>query len=205
MSRSSKPNHRRRAKRLGRELTFRLLYAIDAGGLRVDQAWERCTREGVLLFEGLPLPTGDPITIEADVPAAPPVELPGAEGEVSWGEALAASEEAKATAASAPIEDTEADQAAELARAWIMDFEARRESIDAAITEASARWKLSRMAVIDRNILRLGAFEILSGVTPPRDAIFDCVELAKKYGDTPTPRFVNGILDQLCRNRGIQV
>ena len=63
----------------------------------------------------------------------------------------------------------------------------------------------ARMARVDRNILRVGAFELMAGLTPPRDVIYDCVELAKRYGEKQTPRFVNGVLDQLCRNQGISL
>ena len=45
--------HRSKPKRLGRELTLRLLYAMDAGGLTLEEAWVRCTQVGALLFEGL--------------------------------------------------------------------------------------------------------------------------------------------------------
>jgi len=77
--------------------------------------------------------------------------------------------------------------------------------IDGLLGAASKRWKPSRMPVIDRNILRLCTFELLDGQVPPRDVIFDAVDLAKRFGDGPTSRFVNGILDQICRDRGIRL
>ncbi|MCA9180311.1 MAG: hypothetical protein KDA51_02640, partial [Planctomycetales bacterium] len=56
---------------------------------------------------------------------------------------------------------------------------------------------LRRMAAIDRNVLRLGAYEILMTDTPGRVVINEAVELAKRYGDRQSGQFVNGILDRV--------
>jgi N utilization substance protein B len=71
-------------------------------------------------------------------------------------------------------------------------------AIDAKISEYATNWQLSRMAVIDRNILRMGVYELkfTSGI-PPKVAINEAVELAKKYGDLESSKFVNGILDKI--------
>ena len=70
--------------------------------------------------------------------------------------------------------------------------------IDAKITEYATNWQLKRMAVIDRNILRLGVFELkYTNDIPPKVAINEAVELAKKYGDLESSKFVNGILDKI--------
>jgi len=70
--------------------------------------------------------------------------------------------------------------------------------IDEYITGYAENWQLSRMAVIDRNIMRMGAFELLYlEDMPPKVAINEAVELAKKYGDTESGKFVNGILDKI--------
>jgi len=58
---------------------------------------------------------------------------------------------------------------------------------------------LGRMARIDRNILRLGAYEILYADTPDRVAINEAIELAKRYGNEQSSQFVNGILDRLLK------
>ena len=55
------------------------------------------------------------------------------------------------------------------------------------------------MAVVDRNLLRLAAFEILFLGTPAAVAIDEAVELAHEFGDDASPRFVNGVLDALCK------
>lgn len=73
-----------------------------------------------------------------------------------------------------------------------------REEIDKALQETAENWKLSRMAVTDRNILRLATYEILfCSDTPGRVAINEAIELAKRYGTNNSFQFVNGILDRL--------
>jgi transcription antitermination factor NusB len=72
------------------------------------------------------------------------------------------------------------------------------DSIDEKISQYATNWQLKRMAVIDRNILRLGVYELLfAGDIPPKVAINEAVELAKKYGDMESSKFVNGILDKV--------
>lgn len=69
--------------------------------------------------------------------------------------------------------------------------------LDDAIEALAANWTLKRMAPTDRNVLRLGAFELLETETPPRVVIDEAVELAKRFGAAQSPQFVNGILDRL--------
>ncbi|BAS28424.1 transcription antitermination factor NusB [Limnochorda pilosa] len=77
---------------------------------------------------------------------------------------------------------------------------AHREEIDARIQRFSPEWSLERMANVDRNVLRLAVFEILHlPDMPPSVSINEAVELAKKYGDKDSSRFVNGILGQVAR------
>ena len=70
--------------------------------------------------------------------------------------------------------------------------------IDPVIGRHADNWDMKRMAVIDRNILRLGVFELtrLEGV-PPKVCINEAVELAKRFGDEESGKFVNGILDAI--------
>jgi transcription antitermination protein NusB len=81
----------------------------------------------------------------------------------------------------------------------------QRPHLDEQIQQVSPRWRLERMAVVDRNILRLGAWELFAGQTPPIVVINACVELAKGYGEQNTPGFVNGLLDQICKDHGIEI
>lgn len=70
--------------------------------------------------------------------------------------------------------------------------------IDRRLAEAAENWRLPRMAAIDRNVLRLGAEELLFHPdTPPSVALDEAIELARRYGSADSPRFVNGVLDRL--------
>jgi N utilization substance protein B len=74
--------------------------------------------------------------------------------------------------------------------------------IDALISEAAENWRLDRMAAIDRNILRLGVYEMMfSQEVPARVAINEALELAKRYSTAQSSRFVNGILDRLLQSQ----
>lgn len=73
----------------------------------------------------------------------------------------------------------------------------QRWELDKSLSELAQNWSLRRMAAIDRNVLRLAAFEILHTDTPGRVVINEAVELAKRYGNEHSGQFVNGILDRL--------
>jgi transcription antitermination factor NusB len=76
-----------------------------------------------------------------------------------------------------------------------------KERIDGIIEKYALNWELDRMAVIDRNILRFATYELLEcDDIPPKVTINEAIELAKKYGDQESGRFVNGILDKIARN-----
>lgn len=71
-------------------------------------------------------------------------------------------------------------------------------AIDPLIAKHADNWDLQRMAVIDRNILRLGAFELLYvNDVPPKVCINEAIELAKRFGDADSSKFINGILDAI--------
>lgn len=72
-----------------------------------------------------------------------------------------------------------------------------RSELDSRLGDAAEHWSLERMAAIDRNVLRLGAYELLYTETPDRVAVDEAIELAKKYGSGQSAAFVNGILDRL--------
>jgi N utilization substance protein B len=74
--------------------------------------------------------------------------------------------------------------------------------IDEIISRCAQNWQLKRMAAIDRNILRLGCFELvfLEDI-PPKVSINEAVELAKEFGDIDSSKFVNGILDKIHKSK----
>jgi len=77
-----------------------------------------------------------------------------------------------------------------------------KKEIDAQISEAAANWQLERMAVVDRNILRVATYELLYREDiPPKVSINEAIDIAKKYGDQDSGKFVNGILDKICKTK----
>jgi len=89
----------------------------------------------------------------------------------------------------------------EFARRLVRGVRQNREQIDELIEKAAENWSLQRMATTDRNVLRLGTFELLHCDTPDRVAINEAVELAKRFGTAQSAQFVNGILDRLMHSR----
>ena len=96
---------------------------------------------------------------------------------------------------------TESEHSAEVkdfAQRLIYGVDENCKAIDEKIVAYATNWQLKRMAVIDRNILRLGVFELFFAPDiPPKVTINEAVELAKKYGDLESSKFVNGILDKM--------
>jgi len=88
-------------------------------------------------------------------------------------------------------------------RAWslIDGCLAHRDEIDRLVSEKAENWSLDRIAPVDRNVLRLGAFELLHApATPPKVAIDEAIELAKRFGQTESGAFVNAILDAIRKD-----
>jgi len=78
----------------------------------------------------------------------------------------------------------------------------RREELDRLFARAAEHWRIDRLATIDRNILRLGAFELLTERVPPRVAIDEALWLAHRFGGLESAGFVNGVLDAVARDLG---
>jgi N utilization substance protein B len=77
-----------------------------------------------------------------------------------------------------------------------------REDIDRRLSAAAENWRLPRMAAVDRNVLRLGAYELLyAAEMPDRVALDEAIELARRYGSKDSPAFVNGVLDRLRQRK----
>lgn len=72
------------------------------------------------------------------------------------------------------------------------------DELDKEIIKVSEHWDLDRMAVIDRNLLRIGVYELLhEQSTPGKVIINEAIELAKRFGDPESSKFINGILDKI--------
>lgn len=85
----------------------------------------------------------------------------------------------------------------EFAKQLVLGVKRNQAELDQLLAEKAANWSVPRMAATDRNLLRLGAYEIRFMETPDRVAIDEAIELAKRYGTANSPQFINGILDKL--------
>lgn len=74
--------------------------------------------------------------------------------------------------------------------------------LDALAAAATDHWRLDRLALVDRNILRIGAWELLQPHVPAGGAIDQAVWLAQRFGGPQSPAFVNGVLDRVARQLG---
>ena len=98
-----------------------------------------------------------------------------------------------------PVGPEEVEFATELVRGVVED----RDALDARIETASEHWRLARMPVVDRNILRLGAWELVNRPDIPTNvAINEAIELAKRFGGAESRAFVNGLLDRVAQELG---
>ena len=78
-----------------------------------------------------------------------------------------------------------------------------RDELDALVQRASRNWRLERMARVDRNLLRIGAWELAhADDVPAKVAINEAIEIAKRFGTAESPAFVNGILDRVLEELG---
>lgn len=103
------------------------------------------------------------------------------------------------TPGTAPVTREESD----FTRVLVEGVCTERERIDALIENASLNWRLTRMPIVDRNILRMACFELLARVDIPVSVtINEAVELAKRYGGADSRAFVNGILDRIAHDTG---
>ena len=95
------------------------------------------------------------------------------------------------------------DAVKDFARTLVMGTLEKLVKIDKVISSYATNWQLDRMAKVDRNILRLGTFELLFVADiPDKVSINDAVEMAKKFGDKESSKFVNGVLDKISKEEG---
>lgn len=168
----------------GRELALQVLYAIDLELRRPDP--DAAPVHSV----ALDAPVEE---VQATLKAAEGVARPAAETPVQVGESdarrifdgIAANFEAPPAAR---------DFAWEL----VSEVCSRAACLDERIGARARNWRTSRMAAVDRNVLRLGTYELAHTSTPAPVVMDEAVELARRYGSDTSPGFVNGILDALA-------
>ena len=76
-------------------------------------------------------------------------------------------------------------------------------ALDAEFSKATEHWRLERIAVVDRNILRIGTAELIDRQVPPKVAIDEALWLAHRFGGPQSAGFVNGVLDAVARSLGV--
>ncbi len=90
------------------------------------------------------------------------------------------------------------EEARQFARHIVIGVRERLGEIDPLLEKASLRWGLARMAVVDRNVMRMAAYELLADpATPVRVVLNEAIDLAKAFGGDESGTFVNGILDRV--------
>jgi N utilization substance protein B len=82
---------------------------------------------------------------------------------------------------------------------------AHKANIDPKIEKAAPEWPLDQVSIVDRNVLRIGIYELLytKGEIPPKVAINEAIELAKAFGSDSSGKFVNGVLGTIYRTEGV--
>jgi N utilization substance protein B len=90
------------------------------------------------------------------------------------------------------------EKAREFAALLVIGTISKMAEIDAAISSKATHWKIERMAVIDRNLIRMSVYELLFLTDTPRSVVMDeAIELAKQFGSSESSSFINGILDSI--------
>jgi N utilization substance protein B len=98
-------------------------------------------------------------------------------------------------------EDQNDTEVKTFANSLVLGTSSKRKEIDKMISERATNWQMERMAVIDRNILRLAAYELLYvEEIPPKVTINEAIDIAKRYGDSESGKFVNGVLDKINKD-----
>ena len=85
------------------------------------------------------------------------------------------------------------------AHAMVREVVEHREDIDRILARHARHWETSRLALVDRNILRLGVMEMLFAKVPAKVAISEALHLAQEFSSADSPRFVNGVLDAVAK------
>ena len=95
-------------------------------------------------------------------------------------------------------ENTATDETRAFAEQLVAGVLEKKKELDALIGKYATNWKISRMPVVDRNILRAGVYELLwMDDVPAKVTVNEAIELAKSFGDDDASKFVNGILDKV--------
>lgn len=95
-------------------------------------------------------------------------------------------------------ENESTDEVKDFAERLVAGVLEKKKELDALIGRYATNWKVSRMPIVDRNILRAGVYELVwMDDVPAKVTVNEAIELAKSFGDDDASKFVNGILDQV--------
>jgi N utilization substance protein B len=166
------------ARHRAREVALQALFAMD-----LQQRPQR-PRRGDAASEQLSKDESHPDAPPPAVPPAVPTTAPATALEVFEGVA----------------EHFEMPHAAHaFARELVVQVVEGCAGLDAIVSSHAKNWRVSRMAIVDRNILRLATFELAHTETPAPVVLNEAVELARRFGSDESPPFVNGVLDAVAR------
>lgn len=187
-------------RRTAREMAVQMLYQQDMGGASPEQLFGSFDLEEYLRREGVIVGAAEDDE-SAEEPAG---DVPDDWELVEEGTpALAGNGQPQAPEArreAAERARRRVREAFEHARRLVAGTHSHREEIDALIRSQADNWRLERMPVVDRNILRLAVYEMLYTPEVPKLVVLDeAIELAKSYGSDQSSRFVNGLLDGLLK------
>lgn len=189
------------ARHSARDVALQVLYAVDLGesGVRKAKASRESRDEDVP--SGPASLTRTP-RVEAASASKQEEELAESAREVARLEAIAAMTPAEVSAAVFEQVTEHFDvpgSAVSFARALVDGVVERGSQLDELVGQHSRNWRVSRMAAVDRNVLRLAVFELCETQTPVPVVIDEAVDLARRFGSETSPAFVNGILDAIAR------
>jgi transcription antitermination protein NusB len=92
------------------------------------------------------------------------------------------------------------DETRQMAERLARGAQRQVDEIDAAIAKAVTHWRIDRLAVVDKSILRIATYELMSERQTPAAVVLDeAVDVAKRFGEADSAAFVNGVLDGVCR------
>ena len=77
----------------------------------------------------------------------------------------------------------------------------RQADVDARISAAAENWRIGRMLPVDRNVLRIGAYELIHTDSPREVVLDEAIELARRFGSKDSAAFVNGVLDKVAKSK----
>jgi|GEM_PF-152889 len=168
-----------------RERALRVLFQADVRGVAPSVTLARLDGDPAaraLLDERDVLTDGEPVLPDPSGPA-PETTVGGAKaGASGW-------TDSPATTQVEPLDG--------FTRALVRGVEEHRVEVEALISRYARRWAISRMPVVDRNVLRLATYELLHEQTPPAVVLDEAIDLAKRLSTDDSGRFVNGVLESI--------